>query len=142
MKSMERIDRYDPVYSFKAWLFAVARNCAIDTWRRQAKEGLGPAWWTPEDDPARDPMDQVADEKISVLEQLEEDDLQRQVEKVLPSLPQYYREALTLRFQEEMPLEEIAQVLRVPLSTVKTRVRRGLELLRQRLAQWEDRSND
>jgi RNA polymerase sigma-70 factor, ECF subfamily len=142
LKSMERIDRYDPMYPFRAWLFAIARNCAIDMWRRKAKEGIEPPGWTPEVDGTPDPMDRVADEKISVLDQLQEDELQRQVEKVFPGLPHYYREALTLRFQEEMPLEEIAHVLKVPLSTVKTRIRRGLELLRQRLAPWEDRSND
>jgi RNA polymerase sigma-70 factor (ECF subfamily) len=142
LKTMERIDRYDPAYSFRAWLFAIARNCAIDTWRRQTREGREPNGWMAEDSNAGDPMDRIADEKISALDQLEEHELQVHVEKIFPSLPPHYREALSLRFQEEMPLEEIAQVLRVPLSTVKTRVRRGLELLRQRLTQWEDRSHD
>jgi len=45
-------------------------------------------------------------------------------------LPVPYREVLTLRFEEEMKLEEIAEVLGVPLSTVKTRLRRALDRMR------------
>ena len=45
-------------------------------------------------------------------------------------LPVVQREVLTLRFEEEMKIEEIAEVLGAPLSTVKTRLRRALERLR------------
>ena len=51
----------------------------------------------------------------------------------MAALPALYREALTLRFEEGMKLEEIAEVTRAPLSTVKSRVRRGLEAMRQKL---------
>ncbi|MFZ0584029.1 MAG: sigma-70 family RNA polymerase sigma factor, partial [Candidatus Acidiferrales bacterium] len=48
----------------------------------------------------------------------------------LETLPLAQREVLTLRFEEEMKLEEIAEVLDAPLSTVKTRLRRALERLK------------
>jgi RNA polymerase sigma-70 factor, ECF subfamily len=48
-------------------------------------------------------------------------------------LPLIFREVLTLRFEEEMKLEEIAALLKIPLSTVKSRLRRGLDSLRTRL---------
>jgi RNA polymerase sigma-70 factor, ECF subfamily len=48
-------------------------------------------------------------------------------------LPLIFREVLTLRFEEEMKLEEIAALLKVPLSTVKSRLRRGLDRLRTML---------
>ena len=51
----------------------------------------------------------------------------------MAALPALYREALTLRFEEGMKLEEIAEVTGTPLSTVKSRVRRGLEAMKQRL---------
>jgi RNA polymerase sigma-70 factor, ECF subfamily len=44
-----------------------------------------------------------------------------------------FREVLTLRFEEEMKLEEIAALLKIPLSTVKSRLRRGLDSLRTML---------
>jgi len=46
-------------------------------------------------------------------------------------LPVSYREVLTLRFEEEMKLEEIAEVLDMPISTVKTQLRRSLLRMRQ-----------
>jgi RNA polymerase sigma-70 factor (ECF subfamily) len=51
----------------------------------------------------------------------------------MAELPALYREALTLRFEEGMKLEEIAEVTHTPLSTVKSRVRRGLEAMKQKL---------
>jgi RNA polymerase sigma-70 factor, ECF subfamily len=48
-------------------------------------------------------------------------------------LPLIFREVLTLRFEEEMKLEEIAALLKIPLSTVKSRLRRGLDSLRTML---------
>lgn len=51
----------------------------------------------------------------------------------LEGLPVIYREVLSLRFEEEMKLEEIAVVLGAPLSTVKSRLRRSLEQLREAL---------
>jgi RNA polymerase sigma-70 factor (ECF subfamily) len=48
----------------------------------------------------------------------------------METLSVVHREVLTLRFEEEMKLEEIAEVLNVPLSTVKTRLRRALDRLR------------
>jgi RNA polymerase sigma-70 factor, ECF subfamily len=53
--------------------------------------------------------------------------------EAMEMLPVMQREVLTLRFEEEMKLEEIAEILSAPLSTVKTRLRRGLEHLRGNL---------
>jgi RNA polymerase sigma-70 factor (ECF subfamily) len=50
------------------------------------------------------------------------------------TLPALYREALTLRFEEGMSLDEIAEVTHAPLSTVKSRVQRGLEALRRKVS--------
>ncbi|MGB7560799.1 MAG: sigma factor-like helix-turn-helix DNA-binding protein, partial [Candidatus Acidiferrales bacterium] len=54
-----------------------------------------------------------------------------QISAALETLPMMYREVLVLRFEEEMKLEEIAEVLDAPLSTVKSRLRRGLGFVRQ-----------
>jgi len=55
------------------------------------------------------------------------------LEHAMDRIPPYYREVLTLRFHEGMALEEIADVVSTPLSTVKSRLRRGLHLLSTRL---------
>ena len=52
------------------------------------------------------------------------------VAEAVGTLPALYREALTLRFEEGMKLEEIAEVTHAPVSTVKSRIQRGLQALR------------
>jgi RNA polymerase sigma-70 factor, ECF subfamily len=51
----------------------------------------------------------------------------------MDGLPPAYREALLLRFQEELSLEEISQVAGAPVSTVSSRIQRGLAILRTQL---------
>jgi RNA polymerase sigma-70 factor (ECF subfamily) len=55
------------------------------------------------------------------------------VQVAIAGVPAVYREVLMLRFQEELKLDEIADVVGVPVSTVKSRLYRGLEAIRQAL---------
>jgi RNA polymerase sigma-70 factor (ECF subfamily) len=70
---------------------------------------------------------------ISPLELIANREESERVAAALGGLPAAHREVLLLRFQEDMALEEIAQVTGSPLSTVKSRLYRGLEALRERL---------
>jgi len=56
------------------------------------------------------------------------------VQASLGQLPAVYREVLLLRFQEDMQLEDISRVLAIPLSSVKSRLYRGLDALKKVLA--------
>jgi RNA polymerase sigma-70 factor, ECF subfamily len=129
LRVASQIRRFDPRRNFDAWLFTLARNLAIDHLRRVHPESLDdkdaansthtPAALRASDPPAVEVM--IAREHS------------RFVAAAMENLPILYREVLALRFEEEMKLEEIAQVLDAPLSTVKTRLRRGLENLRETL---------
>jgi len=127
----EKIRRYDSRRSFEAWLFAVARNLAIDHLRRLKPESL--------DEPA--PGDPTGAPAVAGLRSADPPPLEGilareragRLAAALGELPVIYREVLSLRFEEEMKLEEVATVLDAPLSTVKTRLRRGLESLRHTL---------
>ena len=128
LRVAEKIQQYDPRRSFEAWLFTLARNLAIDHLRRVRPESL--------DEPIGDTAQgETAATRLPSREQpAMEGILQRERSQrlgvVLDMLPVVQREVLTLRFEEEMKIEEIAEVLGTPLSTVKTRLRRGLERLR------------
>ena len=102
---------------FDTWLFAIAHNTAIDLLRRRPGECL-------EDYPAHTP---------DALDTLLAGERAERLAAAIDALPALYREAVTLRFEEGMKLEEIAAVTRVPLSTVKSRVHRALETLRRDL---------
>ena len=133
LRVMDRLDRYDSARPFAVWLFRVAHNCAVDLLRKRSRQGVLAGPQRDEEDESRDPFEQMPDSGPSALEQLAAQELQVNVAAVFADLPQHYREVLTLRFHEELRLEEIAQVLGAPLSTVKTRVQRGLVQLRRRV---------
>jgi RNA polymerase sigma-70 factor (ECF subfamily) len=137
LRVMERIDRYNPNLSFKTWLFTVAHNCAVDALRRRSRQETVVAPLENEEGETLDWDAHLVDEEPSALFHFEENELQARVVRLFSRLPRHYREVLALRFHEEMPLEEIARVLRIPLSTAKTRIKRGIEILRQRLLAWE-----
>jgi RNA polymerase sigma-70 factor (ECF subfamily) len=69
----------------------------------------------------------------SQLEQLLEFERGTVLAAAVAKLPVIHREVLTLRFEEDMKLEEIAEVAGIPISTVKSRLGRALESLRGRL---------
>jgi RNA polymerase sigma-70 factor (ECF subfamily) len=117
---LDRGDQYSAKASFETWLFAIARHLVIDLGRRKKSDSL---------DSLVDP-DVIADEP-SPLEELSRHQLAGDVQQSLGRLPAVYREVLLLRFQEDLELPEIAAVLDAPLSTVKSRLYRGLQALRQ-----------
>src|SRR5262249_53043214 len=109
---VRKIGSYDARARFDTWLFAIAHNAAMDLLRSKAGESL-------DDLPISSP---------DALELAVQHERAAALDSALADLPPVYREALTLRFEEEMKLEEIAAVTGVPLSTVKSRVQRGLEM--------------
>ena len=71
--------------------------------------------------------------QMNAVEILMREQRTNRLAQAMSEMAPIYCEVLTLRFEEEMKLEEIAEVLSVPLSTVKTRLRRALEAMRAKL---------
>lgn len=130
IRVMERGHQYDGSYKFEAWLFTIARNLVIDWQRRKRMQSLDELM-----DPEQGAPVEIADQREpSALHLLMQGEQNTAVRTSLSKLPAVYREVLLLRFQEEMGLAEIAGVLGAPISTVKSRLYRGLEELRVLLA--------
>jgi RNA polymerase sigma-70 factor, ECF subfamily len=128
IRVIERVGRYDSRRQFAPWLFSVARNLAIDTLRKRRLASLDAV-----EDGGIAPIERLAAVERDPLEQLLEFERGAALAAALEGLPVIHREVLVLRFEEEMKLEEIAEVIDVPLSTVKSRLLRALESLRGRL---------
>jgi RNA polymerase sigma-70 factor (ECF subfamily) len=128
LRVMEKIGRYDARRQFDAWLFAVARNLAIDYLRQRRGISLDAP-----DDSGAVPLDRLTANVQDPLEQILEFERGVILSAAVAKLPVIHREILTLRFEEEMKLEEIAEVIDVPLSTVKSRLLRALQGLRETL---------
>ncbi len=127
----EKIRRFDPNRNFDAWLFTVARNLAIDHLRRVRPASLDQP--ISEDESQGTAVDRLVAKDPAPLERVLENERASRLGTALEELPIGYREVMTLRFEEEMKIEEIAQVLSIPLSTVKSRLRRSLEQMRHSL---------
>ncbi|MHB8502207.1 MAG: RNA polymerase sigma factor [Candidatus Acidiferrales bacterium] len=126
IRVLERGHQYDGKFKFEAWLFRIARNLVID-WQRQKKMQSLDSLTDPEQGA---PMEFAAQNEPSPLLLVLTAEEKSGVHASLDRIPTVYREVLLLRFQEELGLEEIAGVLAAPLSTVKSRLYRGLEALR------------
>lgn len=129
IRVLERGHQYNAKSRFESWLFAIARNLVIDASRRKkipSLEDLG----DPESNRPYDPPD---DQSASALQLLMMRENEQAVQVSLLKIAPYYREVLVLRFHEELSLEEIAQVLSTPVSTVKSRLYRGLSALKSAL---------
>jgi RNA polymerase sigma-70 factor, ECF subfamily len=125
MRIIATIHRFDARRNFDPWLFAVARNLVMDHLRHRRPASL--------EEPVaenRSLSESISTGTPGALEQLLRSEREERVQQALESQPPVYREILSLRFEEEMKLEEIAEVLSIPLGTVKSRLARALEHLR------------
>jgi RNA polymerase sigma-70 factor (ECF subfamily) len=126
IRVLERGHQYNAKSKFESWLFAIARHLVIDVSRRKKVRSLEDLA-DPESNQPYEPPDPRA---VSALQMLVSRESEQAVQLSLLKIPAYYREVLLLRFHEELGLEEIAGVLSIPISTVKSRLYRGLDALK------------
>jgi RNA polymerase sigma-70 factor (ECF subfamily) len=131
VRVLERGSQYSARWKFETWLLSIARNLMIDNVRRKHPTSFSEL----ESDDEEAPRFEVADGgAVRAFEQIQQQQRDERLGVLLHGLPVLYREVLTLRFHEDMQLEEIAEVLHAPLSTVKSRLRRGLDMLQKKLS--------
>jgi RNA polymerase sigma-70 factor, ECF subfamily len=131
MRVLLRGAQYNGKARFDTWLFTIARNLVIDLSRKRTMASLDEMSERGEDER---PFE-IAMEGPSPLEQFQSREDCAEVGEVLLKLEPTYREVLVLRFYEELSLEEIATVTKAPLSTVKSRLYRGLAALKPQMEQ-------
>ncbi|HEX4156406.1 MAG TPA: sigma-70 family RNA polymerase sigma factor [Acidobacteriaceae bacterium] len=129
IRVLRRGAQYNGKARFDTWIFTIARNLVIDLSRKRTMASLDEMREGGEDER---PFE-IAQEGPSPLEQFQGKEDAAELAAVLRMLEPSYREVLMLRFHEEMSLEEIAAVTRAPLSTVKSRLYRGLASLKPKL---------
>jgi RNA polymerase sigma-70 factor (ECF subfamily) len=131
IRVLRRGSQYNGKARFDTWIFTIARNLVIDLSRKRTMASLDEMREGREDSDAQ-PFEIVQDGP-GPLEQFQCRENASEVAAVMGTLDANYREVLTLRFHEEMSLEEIAAITRAPLSTVKSRLYRGLAALKPEL---------
>ena len=123
---------YDQKRKFSTWLYRIATNLCIDRIRKKK-----PDYYLDAEVAGTDGLDMysqiAADEKLpeDVVTQME---LQDRIQYEISRLPDKYRSVIVLKYIEELSLQEISEILDMPLGTVKTRIHRGREALRKQLS--------
>ena len=136
VKALNAIESYRPEFKFSSWIFKIANNAAIDHLRRRELDTLSlegsPHAETPEAVEAT--ALQIGDRQESPLDTVEARELGGQIEQAIGQLRPEYRSCILLRHVEGRAYEEIAEILNLPLGTVKTYIHRARNELRQALA--------
>ena len=126
MRVLVRGSQFNGNSRFDTWLFTIARNLVIDLRRRRSMASLEEMCEAGDEER---PFE-VASQDKSPFDHLATLERGQVVAEALLTLDPLHREVLVLRFHEEMSLEEIARMTRAPLSTVKSRLYRGLAALK------------
>jgi RNA polymerase sigma-70 factor, ECF subfamily len=140
IKALNAIDSYRPEFKFSSWIFKIANNAAIDHLRRRELNTLSldgsPHAETPEAMQAT--ALQIGARQETPLDAVEAKELGGAIEAAIGSLRPEYRSCILLRHVEGRAYEEIAEMLNLPLGTVKTYIHRARNELRQSLAHLKE----
>lgn len=132
LKVYQALDRFDPRYRFSTWLFRVAQNAAIDQIRRRRLK-LVPLHRQEEGDEEGRDWDLPSPER-GPYRHLRNRERGEAIQQAIDALPWEYRELIVLRHYGELSYEEIAGVKEMPLGTVKNKLFRGRQMLKEKLA--------
>ena len=139
MRVMMRGAQLNGQARFDTWLFTIARNLVIDQRRKRTMSSLDELIEGKSEDD-RPMAFEVADGEPTPFDRFSNLEDRERIAGALLELDTLHREVLVLRFHEELSLEEIAKVTRAPLSTVKSRLYRGLAAIRPKLARSQLRA--
>lgn len=121
IKFIKNLPYYKEKNKLKSFLFTIAINTSNDFFRRHKQETSLLS------------LDNVSEE---TTEEVTEDEILQKEEAVIVrqavlSLPDIQRDVIILRFYHDLKIKEIASVLKIPIPTVKTRLRRALKALKE-----------
>ena len=122
---------FDQKRKFSTWLYRIATNLCIDRLRKKQTDDYLDADVAGTD--GLDMYSHIASDEQLPEEQALQMELQDRIQYEISRLPDKYRTVIVLRYIEELSLQEISEILDMPLGTVKTRIHRGREALRKQL---------
>lgn len=129
IKAYTNIQSFDVSKRFSPWLYRIAHNEFINNLKKKGREPIpffdaDTLWPHPASPDAAD-------------KDLDREEMKQMIDKCLDKLDVKYREVLILYYYEELDYKTMADVLRVPISTVGARLKRGREMMNKVLAELE-----
>lgn len=132
IRAYVNIHTYDSTKKFSTWLYRIATNLCIDRIRKKK-----PDYYLDAEISGTDGLNMYsqipADQKLPE-DELEKLELQEHIQQEILKLPDKYRSVIVLKYVDELSLKEISDILDLPVGTVKTRIHRGREALRNKLS--------
>jgi RNA polymerase sigma-70 factor (ECF subfamily) len=119
IKAYVYINSFEKDQKFSSWLYGIAHNECIDFWRKNKKHSACISL------DANENLSSILASAENLPKQAEQNNDQEILRRALEGLPLKYREVLVLRFLDDKSYEDIAQILKKPVSTVGTLVRRA-----------------
>ena len=127
IKVYNSLERYSPEYKFSTWLYRIARNAAIDHLRRNSVQTQS----IEAENADGSYQIQIESRGPSPEQDRERSEWRTEIESVVHCLPPAYRDLILLRHGKDMSYDEIAEVTALPLGTVKNRLFRAREMMRE-----------
>lgn len=134
VKVFQALDRFDPRYRFSTWIFRVGQNAAIDEIRKRRLRLVSFEGRPDEDGEARE-WEPVSPER-GPYRDLRNVERGEAIQDAIERLPWEYRELIVLRHFGELSYDDIATLKSMPLGTVKNKLFRGRQLLKEELADY------
>lgn len=127
IKVYNSLHRYSSEYKFSTWLYRIAHNAAIDYMRKNSvsQQSL-------ETENADGTFQlQIESPRPTPEQERERTEWRKEIETVIACLPAVYRELILLRHAQDLSYDEIAEITNLPLGTVKNRLFRAREMMRE-----------
>lgn len=130
-KAWKYMSRFERDRTFKPWLYAIAKNTALDHVKRRRSSSFSELAG---DDTDLSFEDSLEDETPKPDEDYERNEIAREVSEVVKELPSDHRAVIDMHYREELTFNEIADIMRRPMNTVKSWHRRALKRVKDILA--------
>ncbi|MCL5017055.1 MAG: RNA polymerase sigma factor [Patescibacteria group bacterium] len=128
IKAWKNIKKFDMDRSFKAWLFSIAKNTALDIIKKRSpvpfseiEAEIGDNFFE----------ESIPDNELLPDDFLIKDSLKKDIKNMLSRISKKYSKVLSLHYEDGLTFREIAEILGESLNTVKSRHRRALALIRR-----------
>ena len=126
IKVYNSLAKYSPEYKFSTWLYRIAHNAAIDHMRRNSVTAQS----LEAENADGSYQIQIESSRPSPEQDHERTEWRAEIEAVVKCLPPAYRDLILLRHSQDLSYDEIADVTGLPLGTVKNRLFRAREMMR------------
>ncbi|MFI2859258.1 RNA polymerase sigma factor SigW [Paenibacillus sp. JSM ZJ436] len=131
LRVYKNLDRYDEKQKFSTWVYRIATNLCIDRLRKRKPSYSLDAEMSEQE--GTDGYSMLPSQDPSVESEVLLSETQQIIHQAMATLPAKYKSIMILRYIQDLSLQEISDVLDLPVTTIKTRVHRGREFLRKKL---------